>query len=360
MPGNLVLAGYIGCGNLGDDAVMLGLVEGLRNDGFTFTIMSGSPEETYRNYSLRSIDRRNKRQFEEELARSDALVFPGGSIFQDVTSIASVKYYADLISKAKSMGKKVILVGQGIGPLNNFLSKGMATSALNKADAITVRDPGSFQTLRTLGVKTPIKVAADTSFLMPVTQPVEGQEEFSVGAMRTVGVSVRPFGKDKEVALIFGEFCRLAFTSGVMPVLIEMDRNEDGPLIMEIAKLQGGKIPDIRKLSTPMQIQQRMSRMDTVVAMRLHAGILASAVGVPPLMVSYDPKVMAFSRLLDLGSALSLEGLTGQRLFESYIAFQKDRDRNIKLVQKKREELVELARISLDTVRMILNTSSTL
>lgn len=350
----------MGCGNLGDDAVMLGLIQGLSQDGFTFSVMSGSPEETYRNYSLRSIDRRNKKQFEEEMARSDALVFPGGSIFQDVTSIASVKYYADLISKAKSMGKKVLLLGQGVGPLNNFLSKRMATAALNKADAITVRDPGSFQTLRTLGVKTPIKVAADTSFLMPANLSGEGVEGFTVGTMRTVGVSVRPFGKDKEVALIFGEFCRLVFQSGVMPVLIEMDRNEDGPLILEIAKLQGGKIPDIRKLNTPMQIQQRIARMDTVVAMRLHAGILASAVGVPPLMVSYDPKVMAFARLLDLGNALSLEGLTGQRLFEAFQAFQKDRDRNAKMLVKKRAEMVELAQISADTVRSMLKSPAKL
>ena len=37
------------------------------------------------------------------------------------------------------------------------------------------------------------------------------------------------------------------------------------------------------------------------------------------MMVNYDPKVAAFSRSLDIGGALPLEGLTPQRLLTSFL-----------------------------------------
>ena len=107
-----------------------------------------------------------------------------------------------------------------------------------------------------------------------------------------------------------------------------------------------------------MQIQARIARMDTVVAMRLHAGILATTVNIPPLMISYDPKVASYSRLLDIGSAVNLDGLTPQRLFETYTAFQKDRERNVKLVERKREEFAKLAGRNIELLLETMSASS--
>ncbi len=45
----IVLAGYLGCGNLGDDAVMLGLVEGL-GAGHEYIILTGNPDFSYQEY----------------------------------------------------------------------------------------------------------------------------------------------------------------------------------------------------------------------------------------------------------------------------------------------------------------------
>jgi polysaccharide pyruvyl transferase WcaK-like protein len=138
-----------------------------------------------------------------------------------------------------------------------------------------------------------------------------------------------------------------------MPVLMTLDRVEDGPLIEEINKKQGGKVPDLRKLTTPIQVQQRISRMESVVAMRLHAGILAATVQVPALMISYDPKVQNYARQMDLGNALSLEGLTATRLLDAYIGFHKDHARHVKILERKRQEMNNAAQVS---VQMILET----
>lgn len=355
---HLLLAGHFGCGNIGDDAILLGFIHRLGGE-FDVTVMSGAPEETYRHYGLRSIPRRDSAAFDEELKNCDALVFPGGSVFQDVTSVGSVAYYSGLVKKAKKAGKKVALVGQGVGPVKSFFGKRMTAGAFNMADAIVCRDPQSPSTLKELGVKVPIRVGADCAFLLPEPTASDDSAGFQVGSMKAVGIAPRPIkGDEKRIIELFGSFCRLCFNSGTVPVLLEMDSKHDGPLLQEISKSQGGKVPDMRRLQTPMQLQGRLRRLDAVIAVRLHAGILASTVGVPSLMVSYDPKVSAFAKMMDFGAALNLEGLTAQRLFDQYQAFYKDKERLTKLVVRKREEMAKSAEMNIEAVLECLKLGS--
>lgn len=353
----LVLAGYFGCGNLGDDAVLLGFLEGLSAQ-HEVIVLSGSPEETYRLYKTRSAPRMDMNAVKQAIEESDALVFPGGSILQDVTSIRSVAYYGHLIKVAKRANKKVVMLAQGLGPLTKFLGKRMAVTALNSVDLLTVRDPGSAALCKTIGVRHNPRVTADMAFLLSTPPSNEDSTSFQVGNMRTVGIAPRPFGKDKKVVVqLFGDLCRLLFKANLMPVLIEMDRNMDGALILEIEKHQGGKVPDLRKTDTPVQLQRRLARMDAVIGVRLHAGILAATVGVPSLMVSYDPKVAAFAKQLGVAGALDPNGLTAQRLFENFQDMLKQRDQHVKTLQRAREELREQAKMNLTLMEECLNTA---
>jgi polysaccharide pyruvyl transferase CsaB len=330
---------------------MLGFADGVARAGFDITVLSGSPEETNRNYGFTAYQRRDFKEIEKAIAKCDALVFPGGSIFQDVTSVKSPIYYERVVSMAKKAGKKVFLVGQGVGPLKTFFGRRAAAAAFNAADGIAVRDAASLEALKELGVKKNARATADSAFLMPSPPDTGENDDFSVGGMKVVGVAPRPLDKKTDIIGLFGEFCRLLYQSGSMPVLVTMDRQEDGDLAQEISKRQGGKIPDLRRVATPMQMQQRIRRMDSMVAMRLHAGILSAMAGVPPLMVSYDPKVAAFSKQLGIGSALSMDtGITAPRLLDAFLAFQKDRERNVKLLEKRREELRKQAEGNVELV----------
>lgn len=353
MTPHLLLAGYFGCGNLGDDSILLGFMEGLKDIDVDLTLLSGSPEATFRAYGVRSAPRRDLRRVQEAIESCDALVFPGGSVFQDVTSLRSVGYYSTLVRRAKKAGKKVLLLGQGVGPLTSFLGKRMAASAYNAADVLVVRDPGSMNTLRALGVSRPVKVGADLAFLLPPARDSAG--DFGVAGMKAVGIAPRPFGKHtKNVMAAFGDLIRRLYQNSYMPVLIPMDRDEDGPLILEIEKSQGGKIPDLRKIDSPRSLQDRISRMHGMIAMRLHAGILAANVGIPPLMVSYDPKVNELSKRLGLDSPPDLEGLNGQRLFEKFMAFEREHERNAASVARQREKAAQEAMLNVEALKECL------
>ncbi len=356
MAKRLVLAGYFGRGNLGDDAILLGFTRGVADLPYHYTTICGSVESLMRDYGLRGVHYKEMRAVDQAIAEADALVFPGGSIFQDVTSVQSVGYYANLVKIAKKHKKKVVMIGQGVGPLNNFLGKSMARSAFNAADVIAVRDRDSVSTLQGLGVKGSFRVTADMAFLLPEPKHDEGQTQFGVADMKSVGVSVRPFGKEKHVLQVFSQLLKLLFDNRWVATVIEMDREIDRPFIDKLGKEFGGKVPEIRGLTSPVQLQQRLMRMDAVIGMRLHAGILASTVGVPAYMVSYDPKVNAFANAMGYPAPLNIETATPERIFDGFQSFIKDRERIVANIQRKRDELTKQAQGNIEVLVSAIGT----
>lgn len=347
------MAGYFGCGNYGDDAILLGFLEGVRDLPYEVSVLAKEPERMLRTYGMRAVARFDSSQVKTAIEECDALVFPGGSVFQDVTSVRSVAYYSSLVKQAKKAGKKVVMLGQGVGPLNTWLGKKMASSAFNACDALAVRDPGSLQTLRGLGVRIQPKVTADMAFLLPEPPTNESSGSFGAGGMKTIGVSARPWGKDRSKAVIevFAALVKMLYGAGMVPMMIEMDESEDRPIIEAISKAHGGKVPDLKGVAGPVPLQQRLARMEAVIAMRLHAGILAATVGVPPFMISYDPKVSVFANLMGLSSPPSMQGLSAQRIFDDFQSFLKTRDRTAEALRRKRDEMAKLAAGNIDVLR---------
>ena len=355
MAKRLVLAGYFGRGNLGDDAILLGFTRSIKDLPYHYTII-GTPEVLMRDYGLRGVSHSDMRAVGAAIQEADALVFPGGSIFQDVSSTRSVAYYANLVKVAKKANKKVVMLGQGVGPLNGFFGKKMATSAFSAADLIAVRDRESVTTLNSLGVRGSFRVTADMAFLLP-RPGEEGQSQFGVGDMKSVGLSARPAGGDtKNVIKVFSQLMKLLFDNRWVPAMIEMDREMDRPLIDKLGKEFGGKVPEIKGLTSPIQLQQRLMRMDAVIGMRLHAGILATSVGEPANMVSYDPKVNAFANSMGYPTPLNIQGATADRIFDGFQSFIKDRERLVANVERKRDELTQLAKQNIELLAATIGT----
>lgn len=354
-PVRLIAAGYFGCGNLGDDAILAGFLEGLAGERAQVTVLSGAPEATHRMHGTQAVARRNLSLVREAIAESDALVFPGGSVFQDSTSIRSVLYYASLVRIAKRAGKRVFLLGQGVGPLRSVFGKRWTRDAFRAADSVTVRDPESASTLTAIGYPTRPPVTADTALLLPAPSVADGDGGFGVGTMKAVGVALRPVKGHRELADVASELCRLLYSRGLMPVLIEMDAVEDRALIDRIEKAHGGKLPSIRRLPTPQTLQQRLARMEAVFAVRLHAGILAATAGAPPFFASYDPKVSAFATELGFPFASRLAGVPASKLFEDFARFVADAGEHREALARKLPELRERARMNLQPILDLLH-----
>lgn len=345
----ILVAGYYGCGNLGDDALLQAFYQGLAGTNIEIVAMAGNPERLQRAIGVRAIPRREMHFLKKEMETSSALVFAGGGILQDVTSYFSLRYYAGLIQQAKRMKKPVMMLAQGVGPVTSMLGKSAANAALRQVDLLTVRDSMSAGAARALGYRGPIEVTADLAWLL---RPAESSaSEFAVGSMKAVAVSARPWKGEKGLAKVFGEFAQILFRNGFVPVLLEMDHEMDRALLDEIAKLHGGRCPDIRNLHTPSEMMARIARTHAVVAMRLHAGIFAAKSGIPPLMIAYDPKVVAMAEQLGLPAPIPLQGITAQRLWSAFEALERDRASITRTMTERVNEMVALAQRNLDILK---------
>jgi polysaccharide pyruvyl transferase CsaB len=355
MSSRLLLAGYFGCGNLGDDAILIGFAEAMRKEGHSIRVLAGQPQRLTQTTGLVGVPRMEMAAVEAAIQECDWLVFPGGSIFQDATSVKSTLYYSRLVKMAKDAGKKAALINQGIGPLRTFAGRRIAMGAFRRCDLIVVRDPASGDLLRSLGVMGQIHLGADSAFLLDPPRPDQIGEPFGVGSQRVVGISARPWGKDKGAGLakIFSALVDDLVRSQMMPVMIEMD-SDDRRMIDLITKQRGGKVPDIKNVDSPLALQSRFARMEAVIAMRLHAGILAATAGIPCCMVSYDPKVTAFANQIGAPAPLHVEGLEEGRLIHAVQEFLREKDQRTASLLAAREKLRRDAEAGVQALAQLL------
>ena len=120
MKKRIVISGYYGCGNIGDEAVLRGILAGLDELGVEaeITVLSSDPVRTESEHpGTRSIHRFNPLAVVRSIRSADLVVSGGGSLLQDITSARSARYYLGILRLAQILGRRTMLCAQGIGPL---------------------------------------------------------------------------------------------------------------------------------------------------------------------------------------------------------------------------------------------------
>ncbi|GBC96807.1 hypothetical protein HRbin16_02616 [bacterium HR16] len=296
----ILACGYYGFANLGDEAVLAGLVHGLQQAGYAEPVVALSADTGYteREHRISAVVRTGLRAVWRAMRRSQVFVLGGGSLIQDVTSARSAVYYLGVHELARRAGCRLAWLGQGIGPLRRRWVRWWTARAARQAEAVVVRDPASAELLRAMGVEG-VQIGADISFLLPEADTENGWkvlQRFGVEKGETLlAMAPRRWagGKESPVAL-FQSLARYAVREwGARILLVPMQASRDSELVGEIAS----GVPDAVALRTPLSVQEVkdiLACCRAVVGMRLHALMLAAASGVPALAVSYDPKVRAF------------------------------------------------------------------
>ena len=317
----LLLSGYYGYGNAGDEAVLAGLVTGFRASAtakdLEIAALSGNPAETRTAHEIQAADRYRPAALLPEIARCDLFLSGGGSLLQDVTSAHGIFYYLGVVRLAQILGKKTMFIAQGIGPLKLARSRKLVAAVANKLNAITVRDPESAQLLREIGVtRPPIEVTADPALLLSVSPRIGGR-----GAGTSFGVALRPWQGQDTLGAQVAAACSKSL-EGLHPILLPMQTASDLPITEQFAQNwlpTEGQANAATLCSTTDGLGPLLSivvECDMMVGMRLHALILAAAAGVPSVALAYDPKVAAFMQASGQGDAVydlnapDLEALT--------------------------------------------------
>ena len=120
-----VIFGYYGRGNLGDETNLRELVALIRsiNPQSDITVISATPEQTAHHLQVRAVGKYNLIDICFAICHTDALIGGGGSLFQDRTSLRSLIYYSTLVLLAKIFRVRILMYGQGIGPLHSPIGR---------------------------------------------------------------------------------------------------------------------------------------------------------------------------------------------------------------------------------------------
>ncbi|GIQ70884.1 polysaccharide pyruvyl transferase CsaB [Xylanibacillus composti] len=353
----ILISGYYGFDNSGDEAVLLSIIQALRlaadEAGIQVepVVLSGNPAETEAMYGVSAVPRMQPGALLAAIRSCSGLISGGGSLLQDVTGNGSIPYYLGVIKLAQWFGKPTFIYSQGIGPVQRPVFQKLIASVFNRTQFISVRDAESAELLRGYGVRPNVEVVPDPVMGMrsssdgaSADQALEraaGSSEAALAASDlaaanivpgssadrpVIGVSVRYWREDRadlqQTADLLSRLCeshdaRLLF----LPFHEPHDREASSWVIERLSAPAAARAEIAPPAPHPLTMLNQVAGCTVLIGMRLHALIYAASQRVPLAGISYDPKIDRFlaqiastpigtTDRIDLDAAiLSVEGL---------------------------------------------------
>ena len=313
-PHRVLMSGYYGFSNAGDDAILQSIRDSLQASGESveISVLSNDPAQTGGRYGLTAVPRFNLPALWRAVGKCDVLLSGGGSLLQDHTSTRSLLYYLSVMTLARLRGKKVMLYANGIGPVNRPANRRRVRRAVEKADLVTLRDHNSRQELESMGVtRTDLHVTADPVFSMNWADNVRVDE-----VLRTAGlssdqpfavVSVRSWSGMTDFPTRLAKVCDHLYTAhGLTCLFVLMQPHLDRDVSRQVISQMTSPALLLDQPLTPAEIMGVIARSRLCLAMRLHTLIFAARAGVPLAGLVYDPKVSSYLSELDMPCAGSV------------------------------------------------------
>ena len=334
---NIVISGYYGYDNSGDDIMLKSIVDNLREKrkGLNFTVLSYKPKETKAKFGVDAVYRFNLLKVFFLLRKANVLITGGGNLIQDETSTQSLFYYLWVINAARWFGAKNMLYSKGIGPIKRASNIKRVKKTLESVDMIALRELGSLDTLNEMGIVHPfVRVTADAAFALP---PVSADDEFLKGlGLRKpyFCVSLRswmnnPPNLEIEIAK-FADYVHAEF--GYQVAFISMMIAQDKEISERV--IANMKYPALLVEPDPDNINHGrmvLGMADFTLCMRLHGVIFAVENGVPSIALAYGPKVRQLMELMELNWHMPVEEVN----YETLVSYANEIHENKEAISKK-------------------------
>ena len=280
---NILIGGYYGFNNLGDESILSGLSHALQDKGHRITVLSSDSSHTKTLHGLSATHR--YRGLLPAMLQADAFICGGGGLLQDKTSSMSLEYYLMTLRLAKRLGKKVFVYAQSIGPLSDSGKKKLAR--VLKTIPVAVRDKASADLLESLGIES--HLTADAALLLLSPKPIPVPEDAPVVLIPRHG-----YPEITEALIKIAQHC----TQNQQNVVVMSVQPDEDKSELEHLK---SKLPNLTiwQADTPTDFLEHISKAKYVFSARLHGLILAAVANRPFSGLVYDPKVLAFCQETD-------------------------------------------------------------
>jgi polysaccharide pyruvyl transferase WcaK-like protein len=352
----ILLIGSYNAGNIGDDALMTGALNGLRKFLPEYEVKILAPNGPTDYYllptGLRSFLKLKWIFTLFSLRKFKYLVFGGGGILNP-EEYKSLIVWGVQIVVAKFFGLKVILLANSFSSLDSALLKYLLT----KVDFITCRDSHSFKLLNQAELGFPIKRGADLSFLVNDGNKID---EFEFDSDDFIVLNLRKY-KNVDFELqkdLFLNLVDLVTKNTNFSIYLLPFDSSDLLFMRQLSNLvkENGRVfllpyePDV--------ILSAFKKSKLVVTQRLHPALFAVKMNKNFISLSYSSKV--FSLLYDLGLHENVYDLRNDnfdtelvcnRVLEAILnqeASLNEQDVNFELIKKEAEDNFRLLKTYLE------------
>jgi polysaccharide pyruvyl transferase WcaK-like protein len=256
-----------------------------------------------------ALEERHLREVGKVLRSLDGLVVAGGGQFDDQFGGAWGHPYSMFkwISKARREGVPVFFAGVGVCEVSTKLTGWFLRRTIAKSRHISLRDEGSIEILRRVGVSIDLRRCPDLAFGLPDINA--GINSLDQGGSRFhIGFSPIAFGRPgswptentASFDRYWDQFRALGadlIRAGYRVTVFATDDSDVG-LAKEIYEHFMESVPgneQLRLLSTSnlAELLCALPGFDAVIAGRLHGVLLSHVAGVPVVAISYHRKVRA-------------------------------------------------------------------
>jgi polysaccharide pyruvyl transferase CsaB len=308
-PLRIGISGSYGGMNLGDEAILDGILNQLRSTvSAEMTVFSRNPADTLARHEVEhavAVRGLTRKEITAEIRELDLFILGGGGILYD----QDAETYLREVLLAQELGVPVMVYAISAGPLTTPTARQAVQTALNGAALITVRDRQGYRLLEDVGVTREIHLTADPALLLPPEElPIEAVKAEGVAFGRhLVGFSVREPGPaapdidpEEYYALLANAADFVVERLDADVVFVPMERTDirhSHAVIAHMKNAERGEI--LRQQYSPAQILDLIGRFEFVVGMRLHFLIFAALQGTPFIALPYASKVTGL--LEDLG-----------------------------------------------------------
>lgn len=286
----VLLCGYYGFGNMGDDALLRSAIERARREFPALSVGAltrGGRRDSTR-FGISCFKRSSLIALLRKIRCCEHFVLGGGTLLQEDTSLRSLIYYCSLIRLAKHCGARVYLWGNGIGRPRTRLGQALIRRALERCDCVGLRDRASLALAGRLVPSAPTHFEEDMALSIPPSDKDRCDHLLSLlwGAEIPRFIIIAPkcgTGLDALEAALSE-----AKDSGLALCFVVMHLREDRDPVKALQARYGGKVLDGICYADLCALTQRSLG---VYSMRLHALLAAASAGVPYRAFGNDSKL---------------------------------------------------------------------
>lgn len=343
---NILIAGYYGLGNIGDEAILAGMINSLKTyiPDANISVLTNDPNITLNLHKVTPVEQSfiknlhlvgqsftkglpvffkngfKNREFiniYKAIKKCDIFILGGGSLLQDLKFYYLPVLYS-LLFLARLNHKVTVVYGIGAGPIDTKFGKYLSNKILNNTDLITVRDPMSKKVLDSCGVKNVIQTV-DPAFgiKIPSKQEMElfAEKEYTLNE-NIISTTVYNWLQDSDI------YCNSSKPNSEIQIRRHSIANVYNLLINKYQK-KLMFIPTVKTdidgysklnelISTRNQSSVKgyendfnyvfslLSSSEILIGMRLHSLILATIIGVPFVPISYCGKVKSYLEMIGM------------------------------------------------------------